>query len=1008
MPWPTLSYDTIHPPSSRRAISVRMVHGQAMSADDFSVERWSQLAGPDALGRSVLIELGSSTPTPWSECPHVVINEQSISEPRTLVVVRNAYLNRNRLVLELPKGMGRPKYGVNDDNVWVIPANFDFVSEVIWRLSTMNSVDARNLEEPTFPLVERAIQLGAQPINDTTAEIVLPDGTPAWCDGGPLFLWDKDDARLFGRSVIPRMTIRQGALTPICNQSVTADLAPDQLAAVGDPGIRARIIAPAGSGKTRVLSERVRHLVNSGVPTSAMVLLAYNKRAEEEMRSRTSDLAELEIRTIDSLVLAIVNGTRGFLSSDNSRQLILEPDVRRIITDLVKFPRRANVDPVGPWTSALTQARLGLEPPEDIEEAYGGDVDGFTEFYPRFRAHLKESGHADFNEFVLLALERLLRDPRARLTAELKTEVILVDEFQDLTPAHMLLLRLLAGPTLSLFAVGDDDQTIYGFNGASPEWLVDFNDHVPHAAHHALEVNYRCPAPVVVGASNLLSRNAFRVHKRVRPGPSSVTDPQSLAIAKTENQARVVVDRVTSLLTTGVLPSEIAILSRVNVGLLPAFVALVMAGIPVNLRDSENLLGGSGIDAVLTWLRLATRPESFSGNDLTLAARRPSRSIHPEILKWLGKQRSLDQLHKMHGELKEPAASKVKGFIDDLERLKSEVKTGTTASVLNLLNGGLGLGAVLASLDEGRPAGVKAANSDGVRSLIALAQLHPDASSFEAWLRQMLSTSQDDEGVVLSTVHKVKGLEWPHVVIYDASEDVFPHRLSNDLEEERRVFHVAITRCQNSLFITTDPSSPSIFLSEMDAPGVPLSSSVSAPESRKSTLSSTPATLSPRNKHSRRQSPSAPPPIEAVVGLVFRWGGYECVVNEVNNFGAVVTIGSGRLTIEFGARVVNLGSHRTLTRGSAAKAIESRLGDRDNVPNSSNPSLREALKKWRREQSSFEGVPAFIVFYDTTLDELCERLPQTMSELRHVKGFGPIKVEKYGDSVLAIVSEHPG
>src|ERR1019366_1958098 len=93
-----------------------------------------------------------------------------------------------------------------------------------------------------------------------------------------------------------------------------------------------------------------------------------------------------------------------------------------------------------------------------------------------------------------------------------------------------------------------------------------------------------------------------------------------------------------------------------------------------------------------------------------------------------------------------------------------------------------------------------------------------DASTFETKGREMLSSTQDRDGVVLSTVHKVKGLEWPHVVVYDASEDVFPQRLSEDLEEERRIFHVAITRCQASLLITADQSSPSVFLSEMNSP----------------------------------------------------------------------------------------------------------------------------------------------------------------------------------------------
>ena len=976
-----------------------------MDPVDITSEHWSYLAGPVALGRSVLIESGLPVPRPWMECPRLVLNEQSIAESHTLEIVRRAYLTRTRYVLEVPRGFTKPDSGVNTEDLWDVQVNFDFVAEATWRLATMNSVDARGPLEPRFPLLARAVALGAQLCHDSTADVILPGGSAAWCDGGPVFLWEINDQRLGGQSAISRLAIRQGVLSPICNQPVTSDLASDQMAAVADPAIRARIIAPAGSGKTRVLSERVRHLVNSGVPTGSLILMAYNKKAEEEMRARTSDLAGLEIRTIDALVLAIVNGTRGFYEAKDPRQLIQEHEVRSLISQLVTFPRKTNVDPVAPWISALTQARLGLESPEEVEESYLGDVDGFAEFFPKFRAHLREHHLADFNEFVVLAVERLLREPQARFSAERKAEVLLVDEFQDLTPAHMLLLRLLAGPTLSVFAVGDDDQTIYGFNGASPEWLVNFHEHVPHAVHHALEVNYRCPAPVVRAVSNLLSHNAFRVEKQVRPGPLNVTEPESLAVIKSANQTAVVTDRVRSLFNIGAKPGEIAILSRVNVGLLPPLIALLQAGIPVDFRDSENLLSGSGIDAILAWLRLATKSDSFSVGDLTLAARRPGRGIHPAILKWLGQQRSLDRLHAMHAELQEPAASKVGAFIDDLERLVSEAKTGTTLSALTLLCEQIGLNGVLASLDANRPAGVKAANSDGVRSLMALARLHADASTFETWLREMLSSAQDGDGVVLSTVHKMKGLEWPHVIVYDASEDVFPHRLSKDLEEERRIFHVAITRCQASLLITADPSSPSVFLSEMKSPASALAQPSPFPVTSRPAPSTRVTKSSLRSSLPPRRPPRLPESVEAKVGLAFRWGGYDCVVDEVNDAGAVVLIGANRLTVEFGERIVIRGSYRTLMPHEGAVLPEPPKTT-PTVSHHVNPSLREALRTWRLEQAATERVPAFIIFYDSTLDELCEKLPRTLPDLRRVKGFGPVKVDKYGDYVLAIVSEY--
>jgi hypothetical protein len=288
---------------------------------------------------------------------------------------------------------------------------------------------------------------------------------------------------------------------------------------------------------------------------------------------------------------------------------------------------------------------------------------------------------------------------------------------------------------------------------------------------------------------------------------------------------------------------------------------------------------------------------------------------------------------------------------------------------------------------------------------MALARLHADASTFEMWLREMLSSTQNGDGVVLSTVHKVKGLEWPHVVVYDASEDVFPHRLSKDLEEERRIFHVAITRCQASLLITAGPSAPSVFLSELNSPASALAKPTPLPVPSRPEPSTRVTRSSLRSSSAPRRPPRLPESVEAKVGLAFRWGGYDCVVDEVNDAGVVVLIGANRLTVEFGERIIIRGSYRTLVSlGSAVVPGPSKTTS--TASHSVNASLREALRTWRLEQASTERVPAFIIFYDTALDELCEKLPRTLPELRQVKGFGPVKVDKYGDYVLAIISEY--
>ena len=133
-----------------------------------------------------------------------------------------------------------------------------------------------------------------------------------------------------------------------------------------------------------------------------------------------------------------------------------------------------------------------------------------------YRQALAREDAVDFDEQVQLAIELLLGDAAVRATARRACGVLLVDEFQDLAPAHLLLVRLLAGPDGAVFGVGDDDQTIYGYNGADPAWLIDFAELFPGAGMHPLEVNYRCPGGVVEVADRLLRHNRRRVAKTIR------------------------------------------------------------------------------------------------------------------------------------------------------------------------------------------------------------------------------------------------------------------------------------------------------------------------------------------------------------------------------------------------------------------------------------------------------------------------------------------------------------
>ncbi len=771
-------------------------------------------AGPDRLGRHLVIESGGAIPAPWTAADRLVIDDAVLAAPgRALDLLRAAHHAGTRVVIELSSSFEREPMLMTEAAPYELGPTFLFDLEELHHLVWTNSVDARDPDRPVWIGLDRAVAAGAGAVEPGgTGDVVLPDGTVAWLDGGPV----RHIGALDGVPVIHAVVVEHGATSVPSGNSSTADLAPDQLEAVTHPGGGARIIAPAGSGKTRVLTERARHLLTQWkLPPSAVSLVAFNKRAQEEMVERTSDLPGLQVRTLNAIALAIVNGRPPFAPQPQSWRTIDEPDVRRIIGDLVDFPRRRNSDPIGPWIEALTVIRLGLVEPEEVEGRYDGDVDGLAAAWPAYRQMLERRGAVDFDDQIYRALLVLLRDPTARRTAQRACRVMLVDEFQDLTPAHLLMIRLLAAPGGAVFGVGDDDQTIYGYNGADPAWLIDFAELFPGSGEHPLEVNYRCPAGVVDVVDRLLRHNQRRVSKTIR---AASTDGGGWSIDTGVDAVGASCAAVEQALSTGAAPSDIAVLTRVNALLAPVQVALVVAGVPIAGGVGLEFADRTAVRTVLAWMRLATsgRGGSFAPDDIREALRRPSRSFHPRITDWVSEQSSVVDLNKLAGRLNnERDAERVIDFAADVQTLQKMVASGSSTSDLLLtLIDEIGLAGSVATLDANRRGMNRSAQGDDLTALTHLAALHDDPKSFERWMRNQLAVKRAPGGVLLSTVHRVKGQEWPHVIVHLADAEQYPHRLAEDVEEERRLFHVAVTRASRQATITTGPN-PSPFVAEL-------------------------------------------------------------------------------------------------------------------------------------------------------------------------------------------------
>jgi len=869
-------------------------------------------AGPEEFGRCIIVRPGAEVPAAWHDADRIELDAAAPST-EALAQLQLAWLDRTRTIVELWGDIPEPEVGPNIP-IWELTPGLDLPLDRLSFLLTANCIDARDGGERWWA-IDRAIELGAD--DSGSGDVTLPDGTEVWLDGGPMGLNHGGEL-----PVVPIVHLEHGSLATAGSAAPIATLAPDQFDAVAHRNGAARIVAPAGSGKTRVLTERARHLLRErNHPASALTLVAFNRRAQQEMKERTADLTNLKVSTLNALGLAIVAGRSPFVRSTvvpGPVEVIDEGRVRRLLDDLVNVRRRANTDPIAAWIEALTAVRLGLRSPQEVERSFSGDVDGLAELVPQYRSLLRQRRLVDFDEQILSAIDVLLNDPAARSAAQMACRTLLVDEFQDLTPAHLLMIRLLSGPAAEVFGVGDDDQTIYGFTGASPRWLIDFERWFPGAGSHHLDVNYRCPPKVIDAATNLLTHNRQRVEKTISAAPDRRPTNEDFEVVVTETPLSVIVAECAGAIEH-LRPDQTIVLTRVNASLAPIQVALRSAGHRVVKAVDARFLERSGVKAVLAWLRLA-QAKRFDPADLAIAARRPSRGLSARVIEWIGEQRGSQDLRRLAERVRERDSEKIEDFVDDLDTLRSAAqRRSTTAELLTILRDDIGLARALDRLDASRRAVDRSAHGDDLEALLGLAGLQPDPERFEPWLRAELDAPGDPDGIQLSTVHRVKGREWPVVVVAGADEGQFPHRLADDVEEERRVFHVAITRAEHRCVVVADSRRPSRFIDEMEHARSPGDEPVPSPP-----RSSRPSSATP----SRSSSATSP----------------------------------------------------------------------------ANGPLRDQLREWRLDRAKTDGVPAYVIFNDRTLDELVADVPGSEKQLRRIHGIGAAKIEKFGTELLAVLA----
>ncbi len=921
--------------------------------------------GPSRLGRSVVVGAGAEPPAAWADCERILIDDALLAHPERLESVvahaQRRYVRRQPTVYELAvrqDALSSPP--TTDVAPYELGADFTFLTERLAKCVWHNSYDARRDPPVWWWAHKAAARIGVE--IGGSADVTGAGGAEIWIDGGPREPMDLP-------YVVHHESVDLGNLRYVPSGAVPDDkLAPDQLEAVTHRVGPARIIAPAGSGKTRVLTSRLRHLISDrDIEPATITAVAYNRRAADEMIERIPEGHRLQIRTIHGLGWAILRSAKPHLT------LIGDREQRRRMEPLATAPPRPNTDVIGPYLEALGEVRIGLADPIDVE-ASRDDVPGFADAFRRYRDVLERNGEADHDEQIYGAIEVLCSDADLRAHWQRQCRHLLVDEFQDLTPAYMLLLRLLASPGMEVFGVGDDDQVIYGYAGADPRFLLDFEDLFPGAGSHALTINYRCPSDVVDAATSLLAYNRRRVDKDIHAAEGAVEDGLTVVRADGSKLGDRALARVRELIDSGAHPSSVAVLARVNSSLIPVHVALAEAGIAFQSPLSASVLDRTLIRAALAWIRVALAPEAIARNDLFEIVRRPQRGITRLLVDSIGRQRGpfhIDELVTMGRGLDGRRRTNWDGFCEDI--LLAARHASDTPGLLEVLESRVGLGRAASALDAGRTRADRSAQADDLAALMRVAAMQPDPARFGPWLRERLGTASQPGGVILSSVHRVKGLEWDHVLVFGADRGTMPHDLSDDPEEERRVFHVAITRGRISVTVLVDRDRPSRFMTELDGTA-PLPSDEPPP---------------PVSKPGR--PPTAGGVFATIGDTITVTGGYTGTVDEILTTGVLIKLEptGATMAVPWGEPV---------TKGGTTGRLSPGAGPAD-------PDLVDRLKRWRLAQATAQGVPAYVIFNDATLDALAARRPSSGSALLEIPGIGPAKLEAYGDDLLDLLAD---
>lgn len=589
-----------------------------------------------------------------------------------------------------------------------------------------------------------------------------------------------------------------------------------------------RVLAPAGSGKTKTLINRVLHLLNQGIPATKILALAFNKKARDEMQERLErkNVTGIEARTFHSLGYEIVREGLGWAFNKKHKQTSRDL-MSAAVRQHADLPASRNADPLDAFLDALSRAKMELPPLASMTVEFDEQLYPFEPIFNTYLQKQTAANHFDFDDMIYLAIRALLKNTALRHKWQSKFEFVLVDEFQDLNQAQLLLLQILGLPENNIFAVGDDDQMIYGFRGAQVRHIVQFDKRFTISESHVLNTNYRSSQMVVRHTGWLINHNKNRVPKDIRPRPGAQNGRFEVSgHASLLEQARFAAAWIAKhRQQTGADWRDYAVLYRYNAYQFPIVVMLDKLGIPHAPLSNLGLFRTAPGRDVCATLQMILSPREASPADFERILKRPNKYLTNQLITQARDWDSFLGLPESPG-LREWEQKTLADFVAKIERLSQKASSAGDISAAELLLAvKIEFGLTEFYSDQSRKSDEldQAGDSLYFDVILSLAENFPKPEDFNRHIRAALDDEgQDSAGdadqskktdqVFLSTIHKAKGKEFRNVVYFDLSQ---PDTRIAQEEEERRVVYVGATRPKDDLLITFMQSKPSPFLNEI-------------------------------------------------------------------------------------------------------------------------------------------------------------------------------------------------